>query len=57
MELAVKCLEMYVEVAESAGDEARARACSAIGSMYNTMASLIYKLMNYIPICLLSRCV
>ena len=38
MESAIKHLEMYVEVAERAGNQrAMARACSAIGMMYNTL--------------------
>ena len=38
METAIKHLEMYVEVAERAGNQrAMARACSAIGMMYNTL--------------------
>lgn len=39
LESAVKQLEMYVEVAENAGTQAMAKACSAIGSMYNTLVS------------------
>ena len=39
MESAVRHLELYVEVAESAGDQAIARACSAIGVMHNTLVS------------------
>ena len=35
--MAVKQLELYVEVADGAGPQSMARACSAIGTMYNTL--------------------
>ena len=38
IENAVKCLEMYVSVTEKAGlQNALAKACSAIGTMCNTL--------------------
>ena len=40
IENAVKFLEVYVSVAEKAGlQKSLARACSAIGIMYNTLVS------------------
>ena len=40
IEGAVKCLELYVGVTEKVGDqESQARACSAIGTMCNTLVS------------------
>ena len=47
MESAVKHLEMYVEVSERAGNQrAMARACSAIGMMYNTLVGRIVLLLQ-----------
>ena len=37
LESAIKHLELYVEVADRAGEQAMARACSAIGIMSNTL--------------------
>ena len=40
-ENAVRCLELYVEVAEQAMlHDSLAKACSAIGIMHNTLVSL-----------------
>ena len=44
---AVKQLELYVEVADGAGPQSMARACSAIGTMYNTLVS--HSLQSLIP--------
>ena len=44
MDSAIKHLELYVEVADRAGDQqAMARACSAIGIMHNTLVRYMYR--------------
>lgn len=41
MESAIRNLELYVEVANRAGDkQAMAKACSAIGAMYNSLVRI-----------------
>jgi len=50
LENAVQHLELYVEVAERSGEqEPLAKACSAIGVMYNTLVSTI--LTHSVPVC------